>query len=629
MRALYVVSILALLCNGANAQENKIIIKDAIANKTIKGVLDKNDAIFANDKSSFETYRINAKEGQIISLVLNSVQFKPIIEIGDINGSQLCPTCNFSGADGENNAAIKYIVEKDGPVLIRVSNNEAGTFGEYNLKIDVKNAPISTIPKLAIGKTIIGKIDGTEKPNQDGEGFDTYQIKLKKGDKFQADLISKDFEPYLEIIGPEFEGEKFIKTDEGSGEGKNARILINAPIDGTYIFNVYTNNSKGEYSLKLGEPIKYNIPKNQTASINTPILGKLTEQTIDYRYGDKIHAIRYNIKFEAGKKYWISLKSNDFDPRLEIGLSDKDNAFTLIEADDDNGDSENALMLYTANDNLDYIIRATHLLSDENYPLELSETIGNFELNIKEANIAPMAEKGKPIKIGDKIKGEFKDGQMRAWNYFLEDYYEIELKKNQRIEAVLSKPDGSKIIPYISIGEGEVLEEFLSLNDGMYKNDVSNSKVRFKAAKDGKYIIRIQNEDLNNEGEFNLSINAMPDNSKEIAPLKIEFDKEIISTLDLNDMSEGNSDIPYETYIFDAIEGQTYEITQKSDDFDSVFGVKALNDDAPYKLYDDEQGSYYNAQAIFTAPKTGPYLIKASALNGSEMGEFKLKIIKK
>lgn len=631
MRALYIISALALLSNGAIAQENKKInIKEAIANKNIIATLDKNDAIFANDKSSFEIYRLNAKAGQIISLVLNSSEFRPIIEIGNINGAQLCPECNFAGADGQNNANIKYEVLEDGPVFIRVSNNEAGTFGKYSLDIKLIKPPVSNIPKLTIGKALIGKIDGTEKPNTDGEGFDSYEIKLKAGEYLQADLISKDFDPYLEIFGPKVDGEVFFKNDDMNGEGKNARIVFKAPVNGNYIFNVYSNNKNGEYSLKLGAPTKINFPNSQNIDINKTISGKLTEQTIDYREGDMFFALRYKVKLQAGKKYWISAKSNDFDPRIEIGTLDADNNIKFIDSDEDSGNDNDALILFDAQNDNEYIVRVTHLLSDEDYPLTLSETTGNFELLIKEALVHPHSKNGKPVKAGELIKGEFKDGMPRAWNYFLEDFYEIDLKKDQRIEAQLSPFDeNSKIVPFVSVGKGDEIANFEPLGDSYYKDAEAGAIIRFKAVEDGKYLIRIQNEDLNIEGQYKLKITALPDNSKEIAPRKINIGEEITSSLDLNDKSDGLLDLPYELYVFDAIAGQSYEITQKSEVFDSVFGLKPQNDTGAFVNYDEEVGSYYNAQANFTAKVTGPYLIKASALNGNEIGEYKLKIIKK
>lgn len=628
MRALYLVSAIAILAYGnANAQEVKI--KDVISGKPIIGTLDKNDPLVKLDKTSFEIFRINAKAGQVISATLNSAEFRPIIEIGNIKDGGDCIDCNFSGADSENNAITKLSVEKTGPVYIRVSNNEAGQFGKFTLNVKATNAPIVTIPKLVMGKTLTSTLDGKEKPNKDGESLDTYSIKLNAGQEVQIDLETKAFDPFLSVTGPKIQGVEFYRDDEEGGIGDNARLVFKAPATGNYEVNVFSNDNFGEYKLKIDKPSIIAKVSDTTIAFDKTTNGAITKDTIDYALGDEISAIRYSFMAEAGKQYWISANSSDFEPLLEVGPLNARNEIEVSKRNENSISGNKALILFKAEKTQKYVFRISKSLIDIDASNNANKTTGNFEVNIKEALIAPNPENGKPIKIGDKITGSFKDGQPRSWDYYLQDFYEIELKKNQRIALELSPAnEESAIKPMIAIGLDSI-ENYDLLYDGKSYGGDTGAKMHFKAPQDGKYIIRIQNQNMQTTGDYILNLKSLADNSMEIAPTKLEIGKEIVAQLDENDQSNSLNDTAFQMFEFDVVAGETYEITQKSDVFDSLLGLKEKNDTKDFEIFDEEIGSYYNVATTITPKTNGTYLIKASSLSGEEWGEFKIKVTKK
>ena len=113
--------------------------------------------------------------------------------------------------------------------------------------------------------------------------------------------------------------------------------------------------------------------------------------------------------------------------------------------------------------------------------------------------------------------------------------------------------------------------------------------------------------------EFKLTLNGVtpPTDIEGFDPLGYTY---FTGTIGMNQTVEGVSSLaePVYYYVYDGVEGETFDLTLESEDFDTVlylFGVGgdrlAVNDDA-------DDTTYNSAITSFTVPATGRYLIFAT-----------------
>src|SRR4051794_20008432 len=84
---------------------------------------------------------------------------------------------------------------------------------------------------LAIGLAVESKLDARN-TQTDGIAHERWRLAGRAGQIFTIELASEQFDTLLRIYAPDG---RLLVTDDNSGVGLNARILIKLPVDGNYI----------------------------------------------------------------------------------------------------------------------------------------------------------------------------------------------------------------------------------------------------------------------------------------------------------------------------------------------------------------------------------------------------------
>jgi hypothetical protein len=110
--------------------------------------------------------------------------------------------------------------------------------------------------RITAGEPVSGHLLDTSPIFDDGSHFDTWLYAAVAGETLHIDLVSDAFDAYL-IFGrmPEQPNGSFqhLASDDDSGEGTNARLVVTIEEAGTYaIFaNAYEPGTTGVYSLTV------------------------------------------------------------------------------------------------------------------------------------------------------------------------------------------------------------------------------------------------------------------------------------------------------------------------------------------------------------------------------------------
>lgn len=185
----------------------------------------------------------------------------------------------------------------------------------------------------------------------------TYVYKMTKGNTYQIDMITRNFDAFLRLEDPK--GTQ-VAADDDSGGMLNARIIYRAPADGDYTICAMSlgSGSTGKYTLLVKElvakdtkPIQLKLEKGQVS-----VRAELTATDARYGQGQKIHKA-YAVTLEKGKKYQIDHIFPNFDAYLYLEGPDGQ----VLAQDDDGGEGLNSRIIHTAANDGTYRIIATSL----------------------------------------------------------------------------------------------------------------------------------------------------------------------------------------------------------------------------------------------------------------------------
>ena len=193
--------------------------------------------------------------------------------------------------------------------------------------------------KVALnGPAVSGQL--TEKSGilpADNSFFDLYSFEGRAGQQITIEMKSQEIDPYLILLGPN--QREIAQNDNGAG-GKNARITVRLPADGTYTLLANSNEARqsGAYTLELKAsaptaPSRAILQEEGALVAGGPVLP--SDNSL-YR--------EYTFEGRSGQSVTISLESTDFDPYVAIfGPNNR----LLAENDDASDANKNALLSVT------------------------------------------------------------------------------------------------------------------------------------------------------------------------------------------------------------------------------------------------------------------------------------------
>jgi len=263
-------------------------------------------------------------------------------------------TSIFTSGRNPGNIGIGFAIAIDRihPFLSAVRSGQAPRISPRQRQRPPSLSNRPSQPLRLNGVAIQGKLDrNSQMLSTDRSLFDIYTFAGKAGQRVTIEMTSQEINPYLVLLAP---NERELAHDNDGGNGRNARISIILPMNGTYalIANAYEAGETGTYRLAaMAEPVappgsQFGRPGGSGPTHAHQVIlkqaGVLGPGASILRSDGSLYK-EYTFQGEAGQFVLITLESPDFDTYLvTIGPNDQ-----VVGKNDDAGASSNSALAIT------------------------------------------------------------------------------------------------------------------------------------------------------------------------------------------------------------------------------------------------------------------------------------------
>lgn len=228
-------------------------------------------------------------------------------------------TAIFTNSSAGGNIGIGFAIAIDRvqPFLASVRQGTAPRVAQT-----IPRARRSTNPPQALalnGELISDRLGpGDNVLPVDNSFFKAYRFQGRAGQQVRIDMVSQEINPFLILVAP---NGRALAQDHNSGGNRNARIVTNLPISGTYILiaNSYRPGEVGAFDLRAlasGTGLRNSTPQRGTRS---PIqLQGTLGPGAPVLPSDGSWYRSYTFDGVAGQPIRITLESPDFDTYLAL-----------------------------------------------------------------------------------------------------------------------------------------------------------------------------------------------------------------------------------------------------------------------------------------------------------------------
>jgi len=460
---------------------------------------------------------------------------------------------------------------------------------------------------LTLGEGLDAALEATDRAYDDGGPADAYSLSLTAGQRIEIDMRSDDFDAYLELYGPDSADDVVAADDDSFGEGTDARLRYTAPTDGIYTLRArsFADGPLGAYSLIARErPPAPPAPEPDVITLGQTVEGAIDDA--DPVSDDDVAYEAWRFVANAQERLVIQLTSDDFDAYLQVGTQ-TDGVFEELAFNDDDGESLNARLVFTAPARGDYLIRAR--------PLSGNET-GSYTLSLQPAPPPPQAGR---LTVGDSVSGNIDADTPVNDEGYRTRLYRFDGREGQRIDVRLDAEDfDTYLVLYRDDGTPPTR---LDDNDD---SDGTNSRLTRTLEGSGPYLIEVRGFSQMVEGDYTLSLAEIaPERPPE--PIAVGAIQEgVIDDQDPPDDQDRN----YDSFRFTGVEGNRVQIIARSGDFDTFLRISSAEGEFEALATDDDGlGEGTDSRLNFTLPADGDYVIRLSPLSADNEGLYSLELI--
>jgi hypothetical protein len=460
---------------------------------------------------------------------------------------------------------------------------------------------------LTLGEGLDAALEESDRGEDDSGPSDAYSLALTAGQRIEVDMRSDDFDAYLELYAPDSPDEVIAADDDSFGEGTDARLRYTAPADGIYTLRAraFADGALGTYSLIARE----RPPAPAAPEPGMIMLGQTVEGVIDDSdpvTDDDVAYEAYRFVANAGERLVLQLSSDEFDTYLQVGTQ-SDGGFAELAFNDDDGESLNSRLVFTAPARGEYLIRAR--------PLSGNET-GSYTLLLQPAPPPPEAAR---LAVGDSLTGTIDADTPVNDEGYRARLYRFDGREGQRIDIRLEAEDfDTYLVLYRDDGTPPTR---LDDNDD---NDGTNSRLVRTLEGSGPYLVEVRGFSQTVEGTYTLSLAEI---APERPPEPIAFGAVQEGVIDDQDPADGQ-DRNYDSFRFTGVEGNRVQIIARSGDFDTFLRLGAAEGEFEALASDDDGlGEGTDSRLNFTLPESGDYVIRLSPLSADNEGLYSLELI--
>lgn len=311
----------------------------------------------------YEPYSLYLEAGQRIRIAMDATEFDPYLEIvADLNSEEAEIIAQDDDGGEGSNALLNFRAETTGMYYLRARSFGSDAVGAYTLRAELRPIPPAATPiPIAIGMARNGTLS-PESPLMDTAwsqdvAYDLYAVDVPAGQSFTIQMLSEEFDTYVEFGRITPDGFEVLNANDDDGEGSNALLRIVNSEGGSFFIRAraYSSNQFGPYTLRI-EPFVPRDPTRTAIQVGQTLQGNLSMDDAISAEGHQFQ--EFTFRAMEGRSYTIRMMSEALDAYLSLGVYDN-GVYREIDANDDYpGEGLNAGITFTATDSREMVIRA-------------------------------------------------------------------------------------------------------------------------------------------------------------------------------------------------------------------------------------------------------------------------------
>lgn len=231
---------------SGNQQPQRLSLDGSV----VTGRLGRGSNILPIDNSYFDLYVFEGRAGQQVQIEMISRELDAYLILLDPKGNDLAQD---DDGKGNTNSQIVVTLPANGTYLLMANSYDAGQAGTYSIRARVNASGVSGLGSrqgfLLRQNGILGS-DSSVLPS-DGSLYRTYTFEGRAGQSVRINLVSPDFDTYLEL--QDSEGRLIARNDDVDQSNRNSALAVILPRTGIYrvIVNAYDSSGRGRYLLTV------------------------------------------------------------------------------------------------------------------------------------------------------------------------------------------------------------------------------------------------------------------------------------------------------------------------------------------------------------------------------------------
>lgn len=396
---------------GAEAASVNAVAPQSIGAGTIAGTLASGDAHAIYNSGVMDLYEIAVEPGQHVQVSLNSADFDAYLRVLD-NGDVIAQNDDFEGL----NSRVRYRDSGSGNLVVEVSAL-GGSFGSYELVVELVETAPSTPGRISIGETVQGSLTASDSTQVGGAVQDAYTFEAEEGQR--VSIVSQasygvsmrvispmgevlfDGGDYGAYVDPMYYEDYGISRVPGNSSGTGYSGAL--PASGTYIINLATYDTNS--------PVSYHLSVRESVVESTPIsIGSSVTDSLDAT-DSWVQAVN-----RTGDVYSFTLEEPT---AIELSLSSNAPAYASIV-------SQASMNLLDVSSIGDANTRRSIFLAPGNYTAVVSSfepAAAPYTLSLQATTIDPP--RIQPLAAGDSVTGALNGDTYRSAEGSATDYYEV------------------------------------------------------------------------------------------------------------------------------------------------------------------------------------------------------------
>lgn len=329
-------------------------------------------------------------------------------------------------------------------------------------------ARAQSLPTLAPGQTVQGRLESGDPALTDRGRFRVYQVRAQAGLRYVVRMDAEEFDAYLTLARPVGGITDYMRYDDDGGEGTNARLRFSVPTTGTYFVVAQSLGSDGTGAFTLSmDTVQVRPAAVRDVTLGQTVRGTLTESDAEYDDEDGFYQL-FRFRGTAGQRVRVRMEAEDFPPVMEVGMMDGA-AFIPLE---DDGSGWGAFTMATLPSTGTFFVRAG------------GYGTGDYSLTVEERVVQPI--RAQPIARGRDAAGTLGSGDAELDDGRWVDAYSFAGRAGETVTVTLRSEDFDA---YLFLGRMEN-GAFQQLESNDDSGEGLDSRVTFTVPADGEYVIQ-------------------------------------------------------------------------------------------------------------------------------------------